>query len=90
MADFTAKDGPERVGDVSQERARERLMGLRGRRGRGRCAAGFPVRTGEEAGLPENDTSGEKGGEAGSDGEESWRGEIGRLRGEWGRGVDCS
>lgn len=41
---------------------------------------------GEVVGLSEKDTSGEKGGEEGSAGDESWRGEIGRLR-EKGGGV---
>lgn len=37
-------------------------------------------------GLPEEDTSGEKGGDEDSAGEDSWSGEIGRLR-ENGGGV---
>lgn len=43
---------------------------------------------GEVARLPENETSGENGGEEGSTGEESWIGEIGRLRGKGGGGVE--
>ena len=43
---------------------------------------------GDAAGLPENDTSGEKGGEEGSAGDESCSGEIGRLREKGGGVVD--
>lgn len=53
-----------------------------------RCAVGVSFVVGEAGGLPENDTSGEKGGEEGSAGEDSWIGEIGRLRGKGGGVVD--
>lgn len=53
-----------------------------------RCAVGVSFVAGEVVALPENDTSGEKGGEVGSAGEESWSGEIGRLRLKGGGVVD--
>lgn len=91
MSDLTVNEGPARVGEVSGEREWPICTARRGMRERGRpasrCASGLAL-LGEEAGLPENDTSGENGGEEGSAGEESWRGEMGRLREKGGGVVD--
>lgn len=74
MSDLTAREGPARLGEVSGEREWPRCTARRGMRERGRPASrggsGLAL-LGEDAGLPENETSGENGGEEGSAGEES-------------------
>jgi len=74
MSDLTASEGPTRVGEVSGERECPRCTARRGIRDCGRPASRWAAGVsllGEEAGLLENDTSGENGGEEGSAGEES-------------------
>lgn len=92
MADLTFDEGPCRLGEFSGE-VRDRASS-RARRGIRDCGRAVPrslvvsLEMGESSGLRENETSGENGGEDGSAGEESWRGEIGRLR-ENGGGVEA-
>jgi hypothetical protein len=95
MSDLRARLGPARVGDESAERecdvwsAWSARWGIRDRgRPVGRGVVSSVVPLAPLDGLPENETSGEKGGDEGSAGEDSWIGEMGRLRGKGGGVVE--
>ena len=82
MSDFTPKDGPGRVGELLSDRAFSSSCAARGIRDRDRPV---PARDGVGSGrslFPEVDgeTSGENGGDEGPAGDESWSGDMGRLR----------
>lgn len=80
MSAFKAIDGPARDGDESGEWKRARgLLRHWGIRERGRAEMRV-VSSSLTEGLVGKGASGEKGGDGGSVGEDSWRGEIGRLR----------
>lgn len=90
MSAFKAIDGPARVGDESGEWKRARWVlrhwGIRERGLAEMRVASFSL----AGGLVEEGISGEKGGDGGSAGEDSWRGEMGRLRERSGGVVDES
>ena len=81
MSDFTVMDGPGRVGELLSDRAFSSSCAACGIRDRDRPASVRRVGSGRSLFLEvDGETSGDNGGDEGPAGEESWSGDMGRLR----------